>query len=156
MRDVDRLTTERYSVPGIQLMENAATSVVDAIKQRSGSLAGKRALVICGKGNNGGDGAAVSRMLHLRGVRVDLILLGSLNDTRRDARQNFDLARAIYEREPGAFTFVEAHDEQEFDEIARWLVPTDEPGFWAITKGTDVARAVPLAIPLPLNSGIHY
>src|SRR5262249_50511695 len=156
MRDVDRRSTERYGLRGIQLMENAASSVVDAIERRLGSLAGKRALVICGKGNNGGDGAAVARLLHLRGVRVDLILLGSLIDTRGDARQNFDRAREIYEREAATFKFVETHDEQEFDEIAGWLLPTDEPGFWAVAKGSDAARPVPLAPALPSFSGTFY
>src|SRR5262249_21532845 len=98
MRDVDRLTSERYGLPGIQLMENAASSVVDAIERRLGSLPGKRALVICGKGNNGGDGAAGARLLHLRGVRVDLILLGTLNDTRRGAPPNSHPVRPKYER----------------------------------------------------------
>jgi NAD(P)H-hydrate epimerase len=156
MREVDRLTTERYGLPGVQLMENAAVSVVEAMERMFAGVAGKRVIVICGKGNNGGDGAAVARCLHLRGARVDLILLGRLEDTRGDARRNFELASAISQNRRDSFIFVEAHNDQEFDQITQWLLPNDEPGFWAFTSGSETARATPLAIPMPLHPGIHY
>src|ERR1044072_3952741 len=56
MREVDRLTTEKYGVPGLLLMETAAARCAEVIEKKFGSLKGKRALIICGKGNNGGDG----------------------------------------------------------------------------------------------------
>ena len=154
MREVDRMTTERYGIPGLQLMENAAIAVVDSIESKLGGLEGKRSIVLCGKGNNGGDGAAAARHLHLRGARIDLILLGKLEDTRGDARRNFELAHAISSGQPDRFIFVEAHSQQEFDRITQCLLPSDEPGFWAFTEGTDVARATPFPIPMP--PGVHY
>jgi ADP-dependent NAD(P)H-hydrate dehydratase / NAD(P)H-hydrate epimerase len=54
MREVDRLTTERYGLPGLLLMENAAAQTLAAAERKYGDLQGRRALVICGKGNNGG------------------------------------------------------------------------------------------------------
>src|SRR5215471_2034882 len=95
MREVDRLTTERYGVPGIQLMENAATSVVEAVERKFGALSNKRALVICGTGNNGGDGAAIARLLHRKGAAVDVLLLGLVENCSGDARTNFDAALEI-------------------------------------------------------------
>ncbi len=64
MREVDRLTTERYGIPSIILMENAAHAVARVITEKlGGSVKGKSILVLCGKGNNGGDGAALARIL---------------------------------------------------------------------------------------------
>src|SRR5690349_10119185 len=95
MREVDRLTTERYHVPSVLLMENAAARTVEAVEQRLGAIAGQRALVVCGKGNNGGDGAAVARLLALKGAAVDLLLLGRVDDARGDAKSNFEIVRAL-------------------------------------------------------------
>jgi len=66
MREMDRRTLEDYGVPSIVLMENAALRVVDVINERFGPLMGKRIAVVCGKGNNGGDGLAIARHLDTR------------------------------------------------------------------------------------------
>src|SRR5947207_10327366 len=95
MRDVDRLTTENYKVPGVLLMENAAARTVEAIEKKFGATSGRRALVICGKGNNGGDGAAVARLLTIKGAAVDVLLLGRVDEARGDARTNFEIIRAL-------------------------------------------------------------
>jgi NAD(P)H-hydrate epimerase len=95
MRDVDRLTTENYNVPGVLLMENAAARTVEAIEKKFGAMSGRRALVICGKGNNGGDGAAVARLLTIKGAAVDVLLLGRVDEARGDARTNFEIIRAL-------------------------------------------------------------
>src|SRR5260370_19362583 len=102
MREVDRLTSERYGVPSIVLMENAAKTTVEAAEKRFGLMAGKHALIICGKGNNGGDGAAIGRQLYRKGTQVKLLLLGRLEDTRGDARVNFEIVRAIADAESPA------------------------------------------------------
>ena len=61
MREVDRLTTEKYGIPSILLMENAAHAVARVITEKlGGSVKGKSILILCGKGNNGGDGAALA------------------------------------------------------------------------------------------------
>ena len=61
MREVDRLTTERYGVSGSALMENAGRSVAEFIETRFRGLEARRIVVLCGKGNNGGDGFVVAR-----------------------------------------------------------------------------------------------
>ncbi len=90
MREVDRLTTERYGIPSILLMENAAHAVARVITEKfGGSVKGKSVLILCGKGNNGGDGAALARQLGLAGAFIDVVLFGRLKDTKGDARTNF-------------------------------------------------------------------
>jgi ADP-dependent NAD(P)H-hydrate dehydratase / NAD(P)H-hydrate epimerase len=105
MGEVDRLTSEGYGLPGILLMENAAATVCAAAERRYGNLRGKRALVICGKGNNGGDGAAIARQLQLRGSRVRTLLLGKVEDSKGDARRNFEILRALAAESEGCEFF---------------------------------------------------
>ncbi len=95
MREVDRLTTEAFKVPSLLLMERAASGTVEAIEREYVPLAGKSVLVVCGRGNNGGDGACVARLLHAKVDSVDLILLGRVDDARGDARINFEIARSL-------------------------------------------------------------
>jgi hydroxyethylthiazole kinase-like uncharacterized protein yjeF len=96
MREIDRLTTERYGTPSLVLMENAASAVVRVIVAAfSGDVAGKNVLVLCGRGNNGGDGAATARLLAHAGAQVRAILFGSIDDTRGDARTNFEALKSL-------------------------------------------------------------
>src|SRR3954454_10894742 len=89
MREVDRLTTEQYGIPSILLMENAAHAVAGVVRELlGGSVAGKQVLILCGKGNNGGDGAALARILGMSGANVDVLLLGKIKETTGDARLN--------------------------------------------------------------------
>ena len=90
MREVDRLTTEKHGIPSIILMENAAHAVARVITEKlGGSVKGRRSLVLCGKGNNGGDGAALARILGLNGGFVEVVLFGKIKETKGDARTNF-------------------------------------------------------------------
>jgi ADP-dependent NAD(P)H-hydrate dehydratase / NAD(P)H-hydrate epimerase len=72
MREIDRLTTEQYGVPSLTLMENAGTAAADFARKHFdfGSVA-----VICGKGNNGGDGLVAARKLKEAGKQVSVIVL---------------------------------------------------------------------------------
>src|SRR5437016_5666137 len=72
IRSVDRLAVERYRMPGIVLMENAARAVADAASRMV--PAGSKIVAICGGGNNGGDGLAAARHLHNRGYRLTIAL----------------------------------------------------------------------------------
>ncbi len=122
MREVDRLTTERYGVPSLLLMENAATRTVEAIEMRVGEVARKSALVICGRGNNGGDGAAVARLLHDKGASVDVLLLGSVEDSKGDANTNFRAALEIASSDSSNFRFIEIETTEQF-----WAEATAHP-----------------------------
>ncbi len=96
MREVDRLTTEKYGIPSMILMENAAHAAARAITEKlGGSVAGKTFLILCGKGNNGGDGAALARILWTQGANVGIRLIGKINETKGDAKQNFEILRLL-------------------------------------------------------------
>ena len=98
MREVDRLTTEKYGVPSLLLMENAAHAAARAIaKKLGGSVGGQRFQILCGKGNNGGDGAALARILWTLGAaQVHVMLIGGkVENTKGDARTNFEICRRL-------------------------------------------------------------
>ncbi len=87
MREIDRLTSERFGVPSLTLMENAGTAVAKfALSAYPGA---KIFSVICGKGNNGGDGFVAARKLHEAGKEVRLLLLGNSEELRGDAAEKY-------------------------------------------------------------------
>jgi len=90
MREVDRITSEELGIPSLLLMENAGISVVRVMEERFRPLAGHRIAILCGKGNNGGDGFVVARQLWMRGLRPQVVLLADPGAIRGDARVNYD------------------------------------------------------------------
>ena len=113
MREIDRLTTERCGVGSLLLMENAASATARVVFEiLSGDVTGKSILVLCAKGNNGGDGAATARLLATAGARVDVVLLGKVDQTQGDARTNFERLHtwknepAVREAKPEAVAYV--------------------------------------------------
>ncbi len=90
MRRADRRATERYGVPSLVLMENAGRGAADALERVLGAVRGRRVAVVCGKGNNGGDGFVVARHLLGRGARIFAWLVGRVGEVRGDARVNLD------------------------------------------------------------------
>ena len=87
MREIDRVTTERYSVPSLTLMENAGSAVARFILEHYPKA--NRIAVVCGKGNNGGDGFVVARELHRTGRVVELVLLAGPAEIQGDAAAMF-------------------------------------------------------------------
>ena len=86
VREVDRRAIEEYGMSGLVLMENAGRGCVDTLCRLGcrGPVA-----VVCGKGNNAGDGFVIARHLDLRPVPVKIVLLGSPDDLRGDAAANY-------------------------------------------------------------------
>ena len=95
MRAADRLTIEEIGVPSIVLMENAGRQVVAAIEASCADLALSRVAVLCGRGNNGGDGFVVARAMAQRGLEVVVFLAGRVADVHGDARTNLDIVRRL-------------------------------------------------------------
>ena len=89
MREADQYCIEKLQVPGIILMEAAARSVVDKLVEQCRKE--DKILVICGTGNNGGDGFAIARMLKIKGYAVRVFLAGSAWMLSGDAKTNFDM-----------------------------------------------------------------
>ncbi len=86
MREVDRATIEQ-GIPGIVLMENAGHRVVEFLQRRYSPLREQRIVILCGRGNNGGDGFAIARQLHTRFQpgSLDVVLAGSASDLHGEA-----------------------------------------------------------------------
>ena len=91
MREVDRLTSERFGIPSLQLMETAGASVAEAFRE---TLSGPRDFpwriaVLCGKGNNGGDAFVAARHLQVGSLQVRAYMFGKSEELRGDAATNF-------------------------------------------------------------------
>src|SRR5271165_4776296 len=87
MRAIDRASTEKFGVPSLTLMENAGGAVAEFILQRFSGA--KSIAVVCGKGNNGGDGFVIARKLHEAGRAVDVLMLASRGELKGDAAAMF-------------------------------------------------------------------
>ena len=91
MREADRRTIEEIGIPSIVLMENAGRTVVAAMESAFSELLKYRIAIVCGHGNNGGDGFVVARTLLQRGLDINVLLLGQTADVVGDARANLDV-----------------------------------------------------------------
>ena len=80
VRAVDRVAIEQYGMPGLILMENAGHACARAAAEMMGDAADAEAVVLCGRGNNGGDGFVIARHLSNAGARVQIVLLASAED----------------------------------------------------------------------------
>ena len=109
MRDADRRTIEEIGIPSIVLMENAGRQAVAAMEAAYDDLATSQVGVLCGRGNNGGDGFVVARTLIQRGVDVGVFLLGSVSEITGDARINLEVLGRI------GVTVVEIASAQEWE-----------------------------------------
>ncbi|HVB39081.1 MAG TPA: NAD(P)H-hydrate dehydratase [Vicinamibacterales bacterium] len=116
MRQADRRTIDEIGIPSLVLMENAGRQVVAAMEATYSDLLESRVAVLCGRGNNGGDGFVVARTLLQRGVDVLVFVVGSLAEVRGDARLNLEMLGRL------GLTIVEIADPQtwelHFSEIA--------------------------------------
>jgi len=85
MQTLDRRTITEAHVPSTVLMERAGEGIVRHLEERYGPVRGKTITILCGKGNNGGDGLVVARLLHRRRARIHVVLLTPIADLSRDA-----------------------------------------------------------------------
>jgi ADP-dependent NAD(P)H-hydrate dehydratase / NAD(P)H-hydrate epimerase len=89
MQALDRRTITEGRIPGCTLMEHAGTSVVAAMEHAYGPLANKRVTILCGKGNNGGDGFVVAHLLRRKRARPSVLLLAHAKDLQGDAARMY-------------------------------------------------------------------
>jgi len=152
MREADRRTIDEIGIPAIVLMENAGRQAVAAMEAAFDDLATSHVGVLCGRGNNGGDGFVIARTLVQRGVETSVFLLGSVADVRGDARTNLEVLGRI------GLTVVEITNAQEwelhFSEISRCELLVDAilgTGFHGQLSGlleTVVADVNGLGVPV--------
>src|SRR5688572_28554956 len=123
MREADRYAIEDIGSASLVLMENAGRQVVAAMEAAFEARMGGLVAVLCGHGNNGGDGFVVARTLVQRGVDAAVFVIGSVADIRGDARTNLDILGRLN------VTVVEIGDEQtwelHFSEISQCSLIVD-------------------------------
>ncbi|MBQ9763553.1 MAG: NAD(P)H-hydrate dehydratase [Phascolarctobacterium sp.] len=114
MQSLDKLAMEKYGIPGIVLMDNAAKAVADSVVRKLKHCQGNKAAIFCGKGNNGGDGFGAARWLESYGYDVITLLInGDYEDVKGDAAIELDMllkanGRVVYVvTEEKGFPFVE-------------------------------------------------
>ncbi|HUO34321.1 MAG TPA: NAD(P)H-hydrate dehydratase [Candidatus Acidoferrum sp.] len=130
MREVDRLSTERAAIASLTLMENAGKSVAEFIASRCPQFADVPILVLCGKGNNGGDGFVVARHLQKMGASVKVFLFADSADLKGDAAKNFKRLKSV--------------------EVTSVSTPDELPKLWDESSG-----ATPIVVDALLGTGIR-
>jgi len=126
MREADRRAIEEIGIPGLVLMENAARGACDVLAAHMGSLPGRRIAVICGKGNNGGDGLGLARHAIIAGATVTCALLAPPDELSADARAQHDMVAAFA---PDALIPWEAFDRDgAYDAVVDAMLGTGSRG----------------------------
>ncbi len=95
MQSLDRRTIDEAKVPGSILMERAGKGVVQALEQEFKSLSGTPITIVCGKGNNGGDGLVIARYLKHKRAKVQVILLANPKELTKDAQNMYRRLRKV-------------------------------------------------------------
>jgi NAD(P)H-hydrate epimerase len=95
MKNIDRRAIRGFGIPGPVLMENAAAAIMAEMEKFFDGLANVRVGIICGKGNNGGDGLALARRLSIRGVPVRVALLAPFSAVAGEAKVNLSILRRM-------------------------------------------------------------
>ncbi|MBI5212226.1 MAG: NAD(P)H-hydrate dehydratase [Nitrospirae bacterium] len=92
MREIDRITIEDYGIPSLVLMERAGLAVASKVKEL---YPGKKVIVLCGGGNNGGDGIVAARDLYSRGFNVHVLICAKKNELSPDCNKQYQIAKKI-------------------------------------------------------------
>ncbi|NQT23924.1 NAD(P)H-hydrate dehydratase [candidate division KSB1 bacterium] len=95
MREADRLTIEEFGISGLVLMENAGLAVVDEVEIHLEENPDDFILILCGKGNNGGDGMVAARHLANQGIPISVALIGQSDALKGDARIQYDILQKM-------------------------------------------------------------
>ena len=95
MRELDRRATEEFGIPSLLLMENAGLQAVLEMERSFPRLRTSRVAVVCGKGNNGGDGLVAARHLFDRGMAAQVFLLATRREVKGDAGTNLEIVTRL-------------------------------------------------------------
>ena len=179
MKQYDTNTTEVFKIPSLLLMERAAVAFVQELKKHF-SCEGKQVLVVCGTGNNGGDGLAVGRMLKLEGISADIVLFGDRKKATEQNKKQQDILKAynfeVFEEIPTEKTYELVIDAvfgvgltraiegnykqliQQMNEIAAYKAAIDIPSGVSADNGSvlGVAFAADLTVTFAFEkAGMH-
>ncbi|MDQ3440933.1 MAG: NAD(P)H-hydrate epimerase, partial [Planctomycetota bacterium] len=152
MREIDRRAIEEYHIPGIVLMENAARSVVDVARGMLRREGLRSALILCGGGNNGGDGLAIARQLHNRGTPVFIGLATDPANYKGDALINWRIVSAMGLRHaPATPELVREHSRDLIIDaiFGTGLSEVPRPPFDELAKAINDDTGAVLAVDVP-------
>jgi len=95
IRNLDRIAIERYGIPSLVLMENAGRAVAEEVKKYLRRKRRPRVCIVCGVGNNAGDGFVIARHLIDAGISTKTFLIGKASQLKRNAAVNFRILKKI-------------------------------------------------------------
>lgn len=152
VREVDRRSIEEYGIPGIVLMENAARAATDAALRMLPQPPSANVLILCGGGNNGGDGLAIARHLHNAQCAIQLALTTDPGRYTGDAAINWRITQTM--RLPAAPCTTEIIAGKPWDLIIDAIFGTGldqapRQPFGQIAAAINASRRPILAIDLP-------
>ena len=119
IRELDVLAIEHVGIPGVVLMENAGRGIAEFVYGTLVDPGASRVVILCGPGNNGGDGFVVARHLHNAGVNVDVVLAAPSEKSQGDAGVNLKVLERMQ------FGFVRAFDAPGLEEARRAMLDAD-------------------------------
>ena len=165
MRKADQTTIDSFGIPAFTLMESAGRAAVSILESHIGNLEGKTFLCVCGKGNNGGDGYVVARVLASRGAFVHVLSIGEPESLSTESAQNFQLLRTLLDKDPSSHLTLHSYEALQIldelpdsDAIIDGLLGTGierslRPPYLEIVKWINRQKAFTLSLDLP--SGMH-
>lgn len=143
MRELDRRATEEYGIPSLLLMENAGLQAVLELERAFPRVTQCRVAVVCGKGNNGGDGFVAARHLFNRGVAVEVVLLARQTETKA---MPGPILRSF---ENWAYRSARQPPDRRFKRVGMW---SSEPTLlWMRSWEPGRPARRPASLPMPLN-----
>lgn len=150
MQKADRFTIDSIGIPSMVLMERAALQVVNILEAQQLEI--QNTLVVCGSGNNGGDGYAIARLLHLKGFPVTILFVGKEEKRSPENRRQAEIA-AHY-----AIPVINKLEKQEYSVIVDAMFGTGlkrEIGgeYYTVLDRLNQMPGVKVAVDMP--SGIH-
>lgn len=149
VRAVDQIAIDKYKMPGIVLMENAARAASDVALEMLGG-ASRKVLILCGGGNNGGDGLAMARHLHNRGHKIHIALCTEPNKYQGDAVINWRIVDAMrLQRSVWADALYQKVDLIIDAIFGTGLTANPRPPFEQIVRQVEQTRTPILAIDIP-------
>ncbi len=159
IKSIDRRAIKEFGIPGPVLMESAATAVMTEMEDFFDGLAGMKVGIICGKGNNGGDGLALARRLIIRGVPVRVALLSSFGAVKDEAKVNLSILRKtgveiVQEASIGAITDVVAWSDILVDALLGVGLSTPLKGAYAFAVDLMNKSGKPL-VAVDMPTGIN-
>jgi hydroxyethylthiazole kinase-like uncharacterized protein yjeF len=111
MQEMDRIAIEGFGIPGVVLMENAGRGAAEAFMGYFSPPPGARVLILCGRGNNGGDGYVMARYFHAGGLQVSVVVLSELTRIAGDARIHLQIIQHM------GIRILEVPDQERWDSI---------------------------------------